>query len=153
MPTQVAINKREGAQFEAQFAARCGVDGLKALKNPLAFKYLKGGRIQPIRCDLDYRVLRQDGRVAFIDTKCFDAAHFTYGMLETHQIQRAICYAAWQVPAGFVVYLKGCQKIVYYTGATIGTLGPRTRFTVSHGHVLGVPYDFDTSGIFRAHGL
>lgn len=151
--SRVAANKAQGEHFEAMFMARAGVDGLKALKNPLSFKYLPGGRIQPIRADLDFRVLRRDGRVAYVDTKCFDADFFTFSQLETHQIQRALQYDAFNVPAGFVVYFKPLGNVHYYPAQTIFARGPRSRFVPSHGYLLGAAYAFTLNGIFNAHKL
>jgi len=149
----VALNKAQGARFEALFAARCGVDGLKALKNPLSFKYLPGGRIQPIRADLDFRVLRRDGRVCYVDTKSFDEEAFTFSQLETHQIQRAMQYDSFKVPAGFVVLLRPLDRVFYYPAHVIFCHGPRTRFLPSHGHPLGLSLSFGPGLIFDAHNL
>jgi len=135
------------------FIARAGVDGLKALKNHLSFKYLPGGRIQPIRADLDFRVLRRDGRVAYVDTKSFDAAFFTFSQLEPHQIQRALQYDAYSVPAGFVVYLKPLGQVYYYPAHAVISKGPRSRFAPKDGHLLGAAYAFTPGIIFDLHKL
>jgi len=150
---QVALNKAQGAQFEKLLVARAGVSGCRALKNELSFRYLAGGRIRPIRADLDYRILRRDGRVAYIDTKCFDAEHFTFSQIDADQLRQSIAYNHYNVPSGFVVWLKAAGIVVYYPGAMLMSQGPKTRFVKSHGYALGAPYTFDVSLIFTAHGL
>lgn len=149
----VGANKAKGAHFEAQFVARCGAYGLKALRNELSFRYSKGGKINPVRADLDYRVLRRDGRIAYVDMKVVATEHFTYAQFAKHQMQRALQYAMYNVPSGFVVLFEPTKSVAFFTGDVIYRRGPRTRFTAADGALLGAPYTFDPRLIFEAHTI
>lgn len=143
-------NRDAGAQFESLLVCRAGACGMKALKNELSFRYLPGGKIRPMRSDLDFRVLRQDGRIAYLDCKNFDAISFTYSQIDKHQLQRALAYEHWHVSAGFVVWLKPLRQVVFYSGQTLWRRGPGKRFRAEDGVALGDSYTFDLTGVFAA---
>lgn len=127
---------------------RAAIDGMKAIKNELAFRYLKGGQIKPIRADLDFRVLRRDGRVAYIDTKHFTQDQFSHSHISRDQVLRGLCYESYNVPAGFVVWLRGANETRYYSAQTIHQRGPGKSFRPEHGLLLGGLYDFSLRAIF-----
>lgn len=142
-------NRIKGAQFESLLVCRAGASGMKALKNELSFRYLPGGRIKPIRADLDFRVLKGDGRVAWVDCKSFDAISFTYSQIDKHQLQRALAYQQYMVPAGFVVWLEPLRQVVFYSAQCLWRRGPGARFRAEDGMGLGDSYGFDLSSIFQ----
>lgn len=121
---------------------------MKALKNELAFRYLPGGKIRPIKADLDFRVLKGDGRVCYLDCKSFDAISFTYSQIDKHQLQRALVYERFKIPSGFVVWLQPLRQVVFYSGEKLWQRGPGKRFRAEHGVALGDSYTFDLTAIF-----
>lgn len=145
---RVHYNRIKGAQFESLLICRAGASGMKALRNELSFRYQRGGKIRPIRADLDFRVLRKDGRIAYVDTKSFNALSFTYSQIDHHQLRRALCYQEYNVPAGFVVWLEPLRQVVFYSGRTLWNHGARTRFGPKHGILLGDSYTFSLAGVF-----
>ena len=128
--------------------ARAGVDGMLALKNELAFVYRAGGDMRPIRADLDFRLIKSDGKVAFVDTKSFAGEYFTYSQLDPRQLQRALVYATHRVPAGFVVWLNKADQVVFYSAHVVAEAGPGSRFTAAQGVLLGGPLTFSLQGVF-----
>lgn len=145
----VALNKREGAFFEAMFVARAGACGCKALKNELSARILGNGKATVIKSDLDFRLIRRDGRVAYIDNKSFSGAFFTYSQINSSQLKRALAYESYNVPSGFVVWLKAISKVVFFKGTVIYAAGPKSRFCLSDGIILGDPFSFDVGRIFE----
>lgn len=145
---QAAFNKQTGGHFEKIFEHRGRLCGMLVLRNELSFRYKNGGKMLPIRADLDYRVCKKNGQVGFFDIKTFDADHFTYSQITPHQIQRARIYEAYNVPAGFVVFFKPSAQVVYYSGAALAEKGPRSRFLPEGGLLLGSPLTFDLRPIF-----
>lgn len=147
---RVAKNKTAGAQFEKLFVHRAALGGLLALKNELSFRYQAGGKMLPIRTDLDFRLFNKKGQVAYLDCKSFTGEHFTYSQIDRHQLDRARIYESFNVPAGFVVWLQGPQVVVYYPARVLIAGGARSRFTVDDGAVLGEPMTFDLRLVFVA---
>lgn len=121
---------------------------MKAMKNELAFRYLRGGQIKPIRADLDFRILRRDGRVAFVDCKSFTTDRFAYSQISPDQLRRALCYQSYNIPSGFVVWLHSARQARFYSGQTIHRRGPGSSFRPEHGVLLGGLYDFSLGKIF-----
>lgn len=128
--------------------ARAGACGCKALKNELSARILGNGKAKVIKSDLDFRLIRRDGRVSYIDNKSFTGAYFTYSQINAAQLKRALVYESYNVPSGFVVWLKAASKVVFYRATIIYAAGPKTRFTCADGIVLGEPFSFDVNGIF-----
>jgi hypothetical protein len=121
---------------------------MRAFKNELSYRYLRGGKILPIRADLDFRILRRDGRVAYIDTKSFDGLGFTYSQIDRNQLHRALVYQEFNVPAGFVVWLQKMDQVVFYSGRCLYNRGSGSRFTVRDGVLLGPSLTFGLDGVF-----
>lgn len=149
---RVTKNKHAGSQFEKLFEHRAQLTGLLVLRNELSFRYQGGGKMLPIRADLDYRVCQKNGQVGFFDLKCFDAAYFTYSQITLHQLQRARIYENYNVPAGFVVCFRPLAQVVYYSGGVLTRKGPRSRFTPEDGVLLGSTAYFDLRLVFLDTG-
>lgn len=145
---QIASNKHAGAAFERIFLWRASIGGLLAQKNELSFRYAHGGKVVPIRTNLDFTLIDRDGRHAYCDTKSFDKPHLTLSMIDKHQLARALTYAKWNVAAGFVVWLKPLGRVVYFSGALLGQVRPRSRVLHSAGVDLGSYADFSLLPIF-----
>lgn len=149
---QTAVNKAKGARFEAILQWRAMTLGMKALKNELTFKYLKGGKVQPIHADLDFRILRRDGRVCYVDCKSWQGDRFTWSQLDMQQYARACQYEDFNIPAGFVVHFSGTDAVCFYSATLLKQHGPGSRFTAAQGVLLGQVTDFDLEPIFRSRG-
>lgn len=146
----ISKNKAEGAFFERILEHMAATQGVLAQKQPLAFKYLAGGKVLPIRTELDFSLINREGRIAFADAKNFEGDYFTYSQLDVMQIKRATRYNEWGVPAGFVVRHAGSNEVCFYSGEVVATHGPRTRFEPSKGIPLGTLLHFKVAPIFAA---
>ncbi|RYF52455.1 MAG: hypothetical protein EOO38_00150 [Cytophagaceae bacterium] len=147
---RVLQNKHVGAHFEKLLVHRAQLCGLLILRNELSFRYQGGGKMLPIRTDLDFRICNKRGQTAFCDAKSFDQDYFTFSQITEHQLRRARIYEAYNVPAGFVVWFKPSQQVLFYAGNVLHQMGPRSRFTSAHGVSLGHALNFDPRLIFVA---
>ena len=130
-------NQAEGKGFEDIFERQGRSCGLLIIKQPLACRPIGGGKLIPMKSDLDFKVISRLGDVAYIDTKSFTGDYFTYSDLNPKQVERACLYNEWNVPSGFVVWLRGANQVVYYPGHWVRTAGPRSRFAATTGVLLG----------------
>lgn len=144
----VARNKVQGSNFEAILRGRAGAGGFKALRNELAFRYAPGGRIVPMRADLDFRILSPSGKVAFCDTKVVATPYFLPSRMDRHQVARAMVYNAYRVPAGFVVLFTQSELVSFFTGQQIGRAHAKVRFTPAMGTPLGRLASFSLADVF-----
>ena len=145
---QTHKNRLSGAHFEAVLTHRAGCCGLWAIKQALSFKYLAGGKIRPMRSELDFAIVRRDGRIVYADTKSFESASFARSALNRAQVARAAAWNAYRVPAGFIVHLRGANSVVFYSGTQIAKSLRGSSFKAADGLYLGTAQTFVFGGIF-----
>lgn len=143
MGTDSAQNRDNGKAFETLFVKQAKFNGLLALKNPLAAQYTYNGRLQPLPGDLDFKLIDHQGNIGYFDCKSFDGESFSYSALKEHQIERAVLYNEWCVPAGFVVCFRASRQVVYFTGIQIKEKGPGNSFEATDGRFIGHFENFD----------
>jgi hypothetical protein len=141
-------NRLSGAHFEAVLVHRAGCCGLWAIKQPLSFRYLPGGKIRPMRSELDFALVRRDGKIAYIDCKSFEGRSFARSTLNRAQVARAAAWNAYNVPAGFVVHLRAADLVVFYSGMQIAKSLRGSGFGADDGLVLGRAVDFVFGSVF-----
>lgn len=141
-------NRLHGNAFEEIFSRRAQSNGFYPSKIPHAAKFLFKGRIQMIKADLDFRLIRRDGKIGYFDTKTYVDSYFTFSELREDQVKRAIRYNELNVPAGFVVWFRTIDVVVFYSGKDVETHGSGSRFDPSNGRVLGTIQSFDLRTLF-----
>jgi hypothetical protein len=141
--------KAAGTTFEKVFERACQLSGLWAEPNHIKARRGWKGRLQELKSNLDFTVIDRSGRVAFIDAKTFQGDFFTYSDIPEHQRQLAARYNAHQVSAGFVVWFRRQNAVIFVSGALLEALGPGSRLTPGHGVNLGSWGNFDIGKVFR----
>ena len=141
-------NRVEGKLFESLVFRQAQANGLLVMKNHLTCHHTFGGRVQIIKGELDFRLITQDGRIAYVDAKSFEGDKFTFSDLSDHQVERAALYNEWKVASGFIVHFRATKRICFFPGSEIKLAGPRSKFTSNAGTLLGVWSKFDLKMIF-----
>jgi hypothetical protein len=141
-------NRLSGAHFEAVLVHRAGCCGLWAIKQPHAYRWLPGGKIRPMRCELDFAIVRRDGKVSYADCKNFEGTSFARSALNKAQVARAAAWNAYKVPAGFIVHLRAADAVVFYSGMQIAKSLRGSSFKVGDGLLLGSAQTFGFDPIF-----
>jgi hypothetical protein len=141
-------NRRNGSGWEGIIQRRAFMSGMLAKKVGLS-AILNGKTAVPVRSFLDFQIISRDGRVAFLDAKCWEKAYFTYSDINVVQLDRALEYNKWNVPAGFLCLFRKSNEVAYFPGSWIASRGPRTRFNPGDGIELGQLMDFDLNLIFQ----
>lgn len=147
MKTKALTNKDEGNIFEQRFLKQARSNGLWAKKNELCCKFIYGGHLRVVKSNLDYFLADQLGRVAYLDCKSYGGDFFTYSDIDKDQLDRAVEFNNWNIPAGFVIWFRVLNRISLFTGLKISANGPRSRFEPMDGLFLGSFEEFDLKGI------
>lgn len=120
---RIDVNKDSGKQFEFLFYKQAQRSGFLAQKNDLSCRIIGKGKLIPIKSELDFKLISQDGRVGFFDCKSFAGDHFYTSDIDKKQIERATLYKEWGVPSGFVVWFRDLNKVCFITGGKIRYIG------------------------------
>ncbi len=145
-------NQKLGKAFEELFFKQAQLAGFLPIKNHIACQYTFKGRMQPVaalRGELDYRIIDQSGKVGWFDCKTFDTDQFYYSEINEEQIDRAMLYSEYKVPAGFVVYFRGDNSVCYFPGHRIAKKGPGSSFTKKDAHLLGTIFGFSLKTLLK----
>lgn len=136
-------NREKGADFEGLFKKQAQLNGLAPIKNELSCRRVAGGRVIILKSELDFKLIRPtDGRIGFFDCKNFQDDYFTYSKLDQPQIDRAVLYNEYCIPAGFIVMFEQ-MHVYFYSGYDIINGGKGSRFDDSNGLYLGRYDNFD----------
>jgi len=132
-----------GQAFEQIFLERGQLNGLFVRKNPLSCRHVWGGRLQLVKGLLDFMLVSPHGIVGFFDTKSFGGDKFAFSEIDEGQLKMADTFNKWNVPAGFVVYFRDLDAVVYFKAGDLYRKGPRSSFGVIDGKYLGTVFNFD----------
>jgi hypothetical protein len=130
-------NRNRGAAFEKLFEYRARACGVTVIKQPLAIRYLRGGKMQPIKADLDFVLLGGEGKVAWVDTKVVNGDYFLRSRMPQAQIDRAMLYETHGIRAGFVVHFEPLKLVAFFGGTFVASMPARTRAGLKDAVVLG----------------
>ena len=137
-----------GKEFEQHFAKQAMMQGFRARKMPLSCRN-KSGEFQVIRSELDFQLVDpRTRRVAFVDTKTYVDERVTFARIEPHQIDRAVWYNEGGITAGFVVWFRTLDLVVFYSGLQVRESGARSSLKPEDGLELGGLLRFDLSRLF-----
>jgi hypothetical protein len=146
--SQANENRAQGKIFEDLFLNQARRLGFYAKKHELACRYVGQGRLQPIKSDLDFKIIADDGRVGFFDCKSYGAEKFSFSEIDPQQMKLAYDYNAYKVPAGFVVWFRTPNAVVYFSGSSLVKKGSGCSFTTTDGQYLGRFERFNLKAIF-----
>lgn len=141
--TDPARHREDGVGFEHIFEKQARRNGLLPIKNELRCKMGWNGKILLLPSDLDYKLINRRGVVGYFDCKTFADASFNYSWIDKDQLDKAMLYNDWDVPAGFVVLFRATMQVVFFSGHRIAEKGPRNSFSPDDGMVLGGIFDFN----------
>jgi penicillin-binding protein-related factor A (putative recombinase) len=136
--------REAGATFQALFERQCQLEGVWFINNHTTAKRGWKGRLVELPSNLDYALIRR-GRVGYFDCKTFHEPYFVHSDLKPHQVELAARYNENGVPAGFVVWFRPKDEVVFFPGWMVVQRGPGSRFEPQHGTHLGRWHRFDVA--------
>jgi hypothetical protein len=105
--------------------------------------------VEIIKSELDFQLIDpRTRRVAFIDTKTYVEERVNFSRIEKHQIDRAVWFNEAGIPAGFVVWFRTLDLVVFYSGIQARDCGAGSSLLPQDGLELGGLLRFDLARLF-----
>lgn len=140
-------NKRNGTYFEKVFFKQAKEQGLTPIPNHISARYTYNGRLQPIKSELDFKLIK-DGITGFFDCKSFEHDYFTFSQICPKQLERSVLYNSLNVPSGFIVFFREINKVFFFKGTDIMSSGQRSRIESKNGISLGSIIKMNLNNLF-----
>lgn len=119
-------------------------------RQPLAFRYSRGGRAIALRAELDFALITPQGRVAYVDAKSCSGKSYPRSALTPHQVRRAYVYNQYNVPSGFIVEFRQHDAVVFFCGLRAHALRAGQSLQPADGLHLGHSLRFSLRPVFEA---
>lgn len=139
--------RQRGNAFEDMFERLLRYQGFLPLKNRLTVRVIGKGKYLPEKSQLDYTIIQRTGEVGFFDCKSYEGDSFRFSQITKHQLDRAIMYNLWLVQAGFIVWFRKINQIVYFSGVRVKDLEGHS-IGPSNGMILGPLENFIFKKVF-----
>lgn len=136
-------NRLEGKSFEEIIKSQGHRCGLLVKPNKLTAKFIPGGRTLLEKSNLDFMLANQMGKVGFFDAKSFAGSSFGFSDINEHQLEKAVLYNEYRIPAGFLVFFRAEKAVSFFSGKHIQKSGPGTSMKFGEGIYLGQFWSFD----------
>lgn len=88
-----------------------------------------------IKSPFDY-LLAKDGHACALDCKTLDEVRFPYSAIKQHQL-KALKTLSPQIPAGYLVWFRPEDAVVWFPVSTLSQVKPRTSLTIEDGFHIG----------------
>lgn len=118
------------------------LQGVLARKMPIS-GYFQGSVFRPTDSELDWHLVIRGGNAAHIDTKSFEGDRLPRSYLKDHQVRTAALLNDWGVTAGFVVWFRKPNLVVFFTGHQARALEFGSSLKPEDGVLLGGGFSFD----------
>lgn len=116
----------------------CRREGIECVDFPNGCRRIntpKGLRLIPVEMPFDFLICR-DGLSACVDTKTTQENTFIYSSIVPHQL-RALSAVGNHIAAGYVVWFRTIDRVVFYDHLTLQRLRPNTSLKPENGVLLG----------------
>lgn len=90
----------------------------------------------PAKSPFDF-ILAKNGRVILCDAKSIDAKNFSKSSCKPHQIDSLYGFEMSGLTAGFIVWLRAVDQVVFFQASKLKDLPPRCSLKTSDGILLG----------------
>ena len=121
-------------------------ENIHVIPMPLGMKRV-GRKCIPVKTPFDMTLLL-NGKAVFVDCKSFELSRLTYSMLTPHQVMSLRQIEATNHIAGYLVFFRECDRIVFFSASSLTTLTHGSGLGPEHGLNLGTELDFKLSHLF-----
>jgi Recombination protein U len=129
-------NRKSGADFERFLEMNCRMSQALFIKIPLGCRRLGRNRLIPIISPFDY-ILVKHGVSAFIDCKTYDKESIAHSDLTTHQVNTLSQVQESGAIAGYLVWHRPINQVVFYEAKKLFELRPRQSLGIMEGKSIG----------------
>jgi len=126
-----------GSQWENTLELLCRSQGILTIKMPLGCRRVGPKRLIQIKTAFDYVLIDSRGTVCFLDCKSFDSDRMSHSQLTEHQVDKLSDIEHHKVRAGYLVYFRKINVVVFFDASKMKALRPGHSLTASDGEYLG----------------
>lgn len=138
-----------GSLFETIFLKSCQRDHVSVTRVPDGCRQIGFNKLIRVKSPWDW-VITYQKQTALIDTKTVQGKAFTASMIHEHQIQQLFSHEANGAIAGYVIWLRGIQKVFFVPSSALGDIKKTGQsFTGKHpGSIFLGSDSFDIRNLF-----
>lgn len=141
--------KREGNQFEQLFERAALRQGLGIIRIADGCRRVGLKKLIPVKQAADW-ILAFNNKAALIDTKSMGKGKtFSHAYINDNQIRPMAGFAIQGVIAGYVVWFREHNKIVFYKVELLSNVLPGNSLSIDDGELLGSLEECDLRRIFH----
>jgi hypothetical protein len=144
-------SREYGQLFEKRLESACHRMGVAFVRIPDGCIMVRGrgGMVIPkrVKTPFDF-VISMQGRSAFIDCKTIESGNFTHSMITSHQVNSLMTMENAQNLAGYVVWYRDVDKIIFYQASVLKALKPKQSLDLNDGIFLGRAQTFAPNRLF-----
>lgn len=147
------IAKKSGEFWEMNLFTTSRRQGYEVVQIPSGGRWTKmQGTLKfiPTKTPFDFIIIEKGGKSVFIDSKSYDKNRISRSDLESHQITSLLFLNEHNCTAGYLVYFKPIDKIVYFSAKQLANLNSGEGLGLDDGLLLGTSFEFDISKLFNA---
>lgn len=140
-----------GEQFEHMLKVPAQMMGATLVRMPDGCRTVRRGDAltnMRVKTPFDYILARKGQPCAFFDAKTVAGKSFSYSAINQDQVQWLRLLKHQGMCAGYVVWFRGVDRVVWYDVDQLRRLQPRESLLPSDGVQLGGAIRMDLSGIF-----
>jgi hypothetical protein len=139
--------KRLGDYFQRYFETRCKYQKIDCIRIPDGCRQLSAFKTMRVRTPFDY-IIAFDKKVIFVDLKSIADKRFSFSKIERHQLVE-LTKLGRHAQAGYIVYFRECNEIVFYSYEILGRLQPQKSLDLEDGIRLGNVLNADIRSLFK----
>jgi hypothetical protein len=127
--------KAFGQLFEQILSITCHKARIKFEQLPSGCRWV-GKRAVPVKTPFDF-IACKNGKAIFFDAKTLDAKTFSKSSSTPHQIESLLAFELSGLTAGYIVWLREIDEIVFYKASQLKSLSRGDSLKSSDGVFLG----------------
>jgi hypothetical protein len=139
--------KASGRLFENILAAHCDALGIKFEQLPSGCRWI-GKRAIPAKSPFDF-IMSKNGVAVVFDAKSIDAKTFGKSLCKPHQVESLFGFEVSGLTAGFIVWLRAIDEVVFFPAGKLKALAPRCSLKPCDGIPLGKRNTLTLEGLFN----
>lgn len=139
--------KSQGQIFERILAVNCQRSAIHFEQLPSGCRWV-GKMAIPAKSPFDF-IIAKGGRAAFFDAKSVDSETFSRSLCKPHQIEALHALEMSGLTAGFVVWLRKTDSVVFFKASALKGLAPRCSLKANDGISLGSSSKLTLEGLLN----
>jgi penicillin-binding protein-related factor A (putative recombinase) len=144
------VAQQAGGQFEIMLSSRASSVGIECIRIPDGCRMVRGSRgytLRRVATPFDYVFLYKN-KTILLDAKTVDGNTFPYSAIVAHQLKSLRRCERHAHLAGYMVWHRDVDALVFYTASILHKLKPRESLNPTLGHHLGSLHTANIARLF-----